>query len=127
MFEVGLEAIETAGPEVFVIGKPFLRCPETGGIEADHAATSFAFAADQFGAFEHVEVLGDGSERHAVGLGDLADCLLAAGNVAEDGAAGSVGQRVEDGIKCGRCSNGGATFNHVVECSASVESCQPVG
>jgi len=108
---MGLQGVELLRPEGFVVGEPVLRCPEAMCIESDHTATSFAFAVDQVGALEDVEVLGDGGERHAVGLSDLADRLLAVGDVPQDGSAGGIGQGVEDGVE-----RGGAVFNHVVEC-----------
>ena len=121
-FEVLLEAVERVLPEAFVEGEPVLCCLEAVGVEADDTGGAATIAADERGTLEDVEVLGDGGEGDGVGLGDLADGLLAAGDVAEDGAAGLVGEGVEDSVECGW---GG--FNHVVECSAEEFDCQPFG
>ena len=100
-FEVPLEAVEAGAPEAFVEGEPVLCCLKALGVEPDDSGGAAAFAFDERGALEDVEVLGDGGERHAVGLGDFAYSLLAAGDVAEDGAAGLVGEGVEDGVEGG--------------------------
>ena len=103
-FEVLLKAVEAAAPEALVEGEPILGRTESVGVEVHHTAASAALAADERGALEDVEVLGYGGERDGVRLGDLADGFFAACDVAQDGAAGGVGQGVEDGVECGGAS-----------------------
>lgn len=97
-----LQTVEAGSPEDFIEGEPVLRGPQASGIEPHHTAASAALAADERGPLQNVEVLGYRGERHGVGLGDLADCLLAARDVAEDGTTGRVGEGVEDGVKSSR-------------------------
>jgi hypothetical protein len=126
-FEQVLQPVEVGLPEAFVEGDPCLGCLERFGIESDHAAGSFPLAANQRGALKHVEVLGDGGERHAVRLGEFADRPLVARDVAQDGAPGCVGERVEYGIEGCGVLGGGALFNHMVEYSSTEITCQPFG
>ena len=117
-FEQVLQAVEIGLPELLVEGEPVLRGLERLGVEADHAAGAAALALDEGGALEDVEVLGDGGEGDGVGLGELADGLLAADDVAEEGAAGGIGEGVEDRVEAGLGVGGGGKLNHMVECSA---------
>jgi hypothetical protein len=71
--EVAFEGVEPARPELLVVGEPLLRLLHRGGIEpARHRATALA-ARDQAGAFQHVEVLEHGRQRHREGRGQRGD------------------------------------------------------
>ena len=67
-------------------------------------------------------MLGDGGQRHVIRPSQFADRPLTTCDLAEDGAARGVGQRVED-----RIEGGDTLFNHVVEYSAQQILCQPFG
>lgn len=66
-------------------------------------------AANQLGRFEHANMLGGCWKRHLQGGGKLAEAALADRELADDGAAGGVGQGVEHAVELR-----GTINNHVV-------------
>src|SRR5581483_2122372 len=53
---------------------------------------SMARASDEFGAFQHFQMFGDGRTAHVERAGEFLDRRLAAGQPRKDGPAGRVGQ-----------------------------------
>lgn len=116
------QSVQSAAPEGSIIGEPLVGIEEGRRVEADNLEAAAALAGDEFGGLEDLEVLGDGGKRERVGSGEVAHGFGPGGDIAEESAAGGIGERVEDGIES--C---GVRFNHMVECSVKRADCQPFG
>ena len=94
--------IEFVAPEDAVVVEPVdhgHQCVGTGAIVSFAAGTTVVY---EFGALEDGEVLGDRGLGDAGLAGERVDGLLAvAGELLEDGSAGGVGERAEDGLWAG--------------------------
>ena len=75
---------------------------------------------DQAGPLEHLEVLGDGGERHVERAGEVADRPLALGEHVEHPPPRLAGERVEHLVERD-------VLNHVVESRRATADCQPDG
>jgi hypothetical protein len=97
--EKGLETGELAGPEEAVVVEPVIHGTEGLGVEAVIAMSSHAMLADEAGAAEKSEMLGDGRAGDREGAGDLSGRLMAGAEEVEDGAAGRVGEGAKDDVR----------------------------
>jgi hypothetical protein len=79
-------------------------------------------AAHETGAFEHLDVLGSGRERHAERRRQLADVALPGGKAAQHGAPGRIGQSVKHAVE-----RSGLLLNHMVEHIGGASIGQPFG
>lgn len=123
MFEVRLEAVEAACPEMLVEVEPGLRGLERLWAEGDDAAGSAAFALYERGALEDVEVFGDGSERDGVGSGKFSHGFsVMESDVVQESTACLISKGVEDGVEFDL-----VFFNHMVEYALLGYICQPFG
>jgi hypothetical protein len=94
-FQIG----EAKFPELAVLVEPSVDGAEWLGIQTIDAMTAFAMFADEMGATQQAEVLGNGRTRDWKGLGDGSGGLAAAAQEVEDGAAGGIGQRLKRGFR----------------------------
>ena len=78
-FQIG----QAGAPEAAVLLDPGVDGAERLGIEFVNAVTAFAMFADQVGAAQQAQVLGDGRARDREGFGDLSGRLAAAEYVTE--------------------------------------------
>jgi hypothetical protein len=62
------------------------------------------FPAQQAGGLQNAQVFGDGGQRNVERRGQLADCRLALGQPAKDGAARGIGERAKGGVE-GICAS----------------------
>ena len=69
---------------------------ERSGVEAAEMGAPTHLAADQSGAFQHLDVLRGRRERHGKRLRKLADGSLAGGEFEKHSSASGVAQRVKD-------------------------------
>jgi hypothetical protein len=116
------QPIQAGVPEGLVSPQPFVGCAQRCGIQMAHMDAAKHLARDEAGAFERLDVLGRRRQRHAQRLGQLANGLLALRQAMEHLPPRRVTQGVEDGIELGFVK-----FNHVVECMARIDICQPIG
>jgi hypothetical protein len=79
------------------------------GIEAADVRPPAHLAAHQPGAFEHLDMLRRGGERHGERLGEFADAARPAGEFAEHRAPRRIAERMEDRVEGVRIM-----FNHMV-------------
>jgi len=101
-FEQGVEALEVGLEGSAVAFEPALGAGEGAAFGAAEMGAADDAAADELGAFEDADVLRGGGEGHLEGGGELAEVLLAVGGeLAEDGAAGGVGESVKDAVEFG--------------------------
>ena len=77
-------------------------------------------ATHQARPLEHLDVLRRCGERHAEGLGELADGQLAAGERGQHVPAGAVREGVEDGVHR-------RVINHLVEGIPTATKSNPIG
>jgi hypothetical protein len=102
-FEEVFEAVETFTPEGTVVIEPVDHGGERIGLGAVMGFASFVAMADQLGALEHGQMLGDGGLGDSGVAGEGVDGLLAGPRqFFEDGSAGRVGESAEDGIGIGQ-------------------------
>jgi hypothetical protein len=97
-FDEGLQVREVQLPEVPISVDPGIDGAERLGIQLINAVTAFAVFADQMGAAEKAQVLGNGGAGDGKGLGNFTGRLAAAAEQIEDGTAGGVGQSLESGF-----------------------------
>ena len=96
---IGVEGGEAAFPEAPVFLDPGLRLGERLGIQREHVIAADDRAAQQAGAFEHADVLGDGIQRDREVRGDFGDARVGVREPREDGAARGVAQGVENAVE----------------------------
>ena len=97
--QVVVEAVEAGLPVAAVLLQPVGGVLEGFRPEAAGAPLLLAAAGDEAGAFQDLEVLGDGGETRGEGFGQLGDGGFAAGEAGEDGATGGVGEGGEGGAE----------------------------
>lgn len=97
--EMALEGIDVRRPEAAVLVDPGGGVFEGAGVEAAGPPLRFATARDQAGAFQHLEVFGDGRHRHLEGPGEFGHRSLAEREPAQDGAARGIGKGGECGAQ----------------------------
>ena len=85
-------------PEDAVLLDPGIDSTERLGVQFVNTISAFAVFADQVGAAEEAQVLGDGGTGYGKSFGDLSGGLAAAAEEIEDGAAGGIGEGVEGGL-----------------------------
>ena len=93
-FQVG----QVDAPEAAVLFEPGVDGAERFGIELVDAVAAFAMFADQVGAAQQAQVLGDRGTGNRESSGDFSGGLAAAAKQIEDGAAGGIGQGLEGGF-----------------------------
>src|SRR5208283_3198650 len=91
-----LEAIEALLPETPIVLQPVGRVLEWTGLELARAPLRLTSTRDQAGAFQNLEMLGDGGKAHREGLSQLRYRGLARGEAGQNRAPGGVGERRED-------------------------------
>ena len=121
-FEVLCQSIQAGAPKRAVIGQPLVGFMQNRRVETDDLKAAAALAGDELRGLEDFEVFGDGGQGEGVWSGEVANGLFAGRDIVKDGAAGGVGEGVEDGIE-----PGGVRLNHMVECSRVRGNCQPIG
>src|SRR5919108_2712140 len=92
------ESVEPVFPEGTVQVEPPVRFAQRLRIQADVVYPPIDATRYEARVFEHFHVLRHGVERHVVGVGELADGALAAGEPREDVAPGLVSKRAEDAV-----------------------------
>jgi hypothetical protein len=97
-FDEILQVREAGAPEGSVLLDPVVDGAERFGIEFVDAVATLAMFADQVGAAEEAQVLGDGGAGDGKGSGDLSGGLAAAAKEVEDGTASGIGQGMEGGF-----------------------------
>ena len=96
--QVGQQGVEAL---VALLGLPAVPLDPRGHevehlrFEVDGATLGLPAAADQAGVLQHPQVLGDGLDRHVVGLGQLVDRGVGQGQPGDHVPPGGVGQRRE--------------------------------
>jgi len=98
-FEERVEGFEAGFPVLAELLGPLDGVFEWCGVEAAEVLAAMHSAADEIRGFEDSDVLGRGGEGHFEGCGEVGEVSLAPGELADDGAAGGVGQGVEDGVE----------------------------
>src|SRR5262249_1381517 len=114
--EVLVQPCEALVPEATIVLGPLGHILERSRLEPSGAALRVAALADQAGALEHAEVLGDGGAAHRERLGELLDRGRALGEASEDRPARRIGEGGE-GDAQGVSSHASLTFrlsNHNV-------------
>jgi hypothetical protein len=94
-----VETVEAALPEPPVRLHPLRDARQRRGLQPARPLLRVAAPADQPGAFEDLQVLGDRRHAHRERLGQLGDGGLAAGQPREDRTPGGVGQRPEHDVQ----------------------------
>jgi hypothetical protein len=89
--------------------EPMIDGAEGLRVETVKAMAADAVFADEAGAAEQAEVLGDGRAGDWEGARDLSGGLMALAKEVEDGAAGGIGEGPKDGI--GRMGNRAVSHN----------------
>src|SRR5262245_47358845 len=97
--KVGVQTIEALFPELAVMFEPVGGAFKRRGVQTTGTPLCFAALADEAGAFEHAQVLGDRRKAHGEGLGELRDREFARSEAREDGAASRIGESSEGGGK----------------------------
>src|SRR6516162_1637222 len=97
--EIFVEAIKAFFPEATVVLEPLGGVLEWPRLNPAGPPLRLAAARDQPGAFQHLQVLGDGGKTHRKGLGELADRGLACGQPCQDRAPGRIGERRVSGAE----------------------------
>ena len=97
-FDKGFQVGQAGAPEDAVLLDPGVDGAERFGIQLVDAVAAFAMFADQVGAAQQAQVLGDGGTGDREGFGDLSGGLAAAAEEIEDGAAGGIGEGLEGGF-----------------------------
>src|SRR6516164_2580101 len=77
--EILVEAIKAVVPEAAIMIEPLGSVPERPCFEPARPPLCLAASRDQPGAFQHLQVLGDGGKAHRKGFGELADRGLTRG------------------------------------------------
>src|SRR5271163_3439754 len=98
-FEVFFKLVELLVPVARIECDPFLRRSERFCFEPHDLETPSALACDELRALQHLEVLGDRSQRHLVRARDFPHCLLVRHQAAKDLASCRIGKSVKDGIE----------------------------
>src|SRR5581483_4296559 len=101
--QIGVEAVEALLPEPAIALEPFVDFLERQRLDAAGPPLRLAAAADQPGALEHLEMLGDGGAADVEWRGELGDRGLPQRQAGEDRPARGVGQRGEGVAKAIRC------------------------
>lgn len=92
-FQVVLEAVKALFPEDAVVFQPVHGLLHRLGLDAAGAPLGVASAADELGAFQHLQVLGDGGKAHAERGGQVVHRNLPLSSEArKDGPPGRIGQ-----------------------------------
>jgi hypothetical protein len=97
-FDECFQVREANGPEMAVLLDPGIDGAERFGVELVDAMTPFAVLADQVGAAQQAQVLGNCGTGNRESLGDLSGGLAAPAQQVEDGAAGRISQRLKGGL-----------------------------
>lgn len=109
-FERAGQGVETTVPKLPVVLQPSLPRLQWACIQSAQVQATAHFALDQAGPLQHPDVLGCSRERHVERCRQLADRAFAViGKPLQHGAAGTVGQGLEQVIE------GGMMFNHMVD------------
>ena len=90
--EMGLEPVEAVGPLDLRAAKPVVDRGQALELESSGTSLSVAGAANEAGALEHLEVLGDRRLAQRGGLGQFDHTSLARDEALEDRPAGGVGK-----------------------------------
>src|SRR5687767_13550495 len=99
MAEEPVELAEAVGPEALIGSQPFVGAGQRARLEPADMGSAADFAADETGAFEHLDMLGGACERDRERLGKLADRALAEREGVKHSPTRVVAQRVEDHIQ----------------------------
>jgi hypothetical protein len=86
-------------PESAVLGDPGGGVLHGRGYEAAAMDSAINLAFEKAGGFEYAEMLGNGRERNAEGLGELRHGGFPKSKTSEDGAAGGIGESAEGGVE----------------------------
>ena len=86
-------------PELAVVLDPLGRVGHGAGVERKDVVAALHRAPHEFRALEHLDVLGDGVERHRKIAGDLGDAGVGQREAREDGAPRRVGHGAEGGVE----------------------------
>ena len=113
-----LERVETAGPEVLVMGDPAVGLGERPRLDAAAVRAALDGAAEQPRRLQNLHMLGRGRERHVERLGQFSHRPLGTAETAQHGAASGIGQGLEYAIEI--------LFNHVVEYKPARRVIQPL-
>jgi len=97
-FDERFQIVEAGRPEDAVLLDPGIDGAKRLRIQLINPIAAFAVFADQMGAAEKSQVLGDGRAGDGKGFGDLSSGLAAATEKIEDGATGGVGEGLEGGF-----------------------------
>src|SRR6266851_8100685 len=97
--QIVIEPVKAVRPEPPVVRYPIGDVLEWRGGDPAGPPLRLTPARNQAGAFQHLEVPGNGGHAHGKGRSDLRDRGLAGGQAREDGPASRVGERGERGAQ----------------------------
>src|ERR1700749_593147 len=98
LLEVLLQPVQRSAPEAFVQIEPLARTRKRIGLQAAAPVLAIAFAFDERGFFEHLQMPRDGGKRNPEGLRQIAHGRVSGGQPRQDRAAGRVGEGGKGGV-----------------------------
>src|SRR4029079_13267958 len=110
LLDHAVQRFEAGVPDLAVLRDPLHLLFEPAGADRAVADAADLFGRDEPGLFEHAYVFPHAGEGHAELVGMCGDAAVAAGEVCENAAPGSVRERGEGGVEAGF-----QTLNHSVQ------------
>src|SRR5712692_820469 len=93
--QIVIQPIKALRPEPSVVFRPLGDVLKRVRLEATRPPLRLAAARNEAGAFEHLEMLGDGGHAHLEWLGQLGDRGLAGSETSQDRAPSGIGEGCE--------------------------------